>query len=48
MLELLNRAIDAGYSDMRELSSTASLDPFREDPDFVALLDRVQRASAGP
>ena len=48
MLALLGRAIDAGYDDLRELESTASLDPFREDPEFVALLDRVQRASGGP
>jgi len=48
LLDLLGRAIDAGYSDLRELSSTPSLDSLREDPGFVALLDRVQRAASSP
>ncbi|HEX5010752.1 MAG TPA: protein kinase [Planctomycetota bacterium] len=48
LLELLARAIDAGYSNVGELSSTPSLDSLRDDPTFVALLDRVQRAASGP
>jgi serine/threonine protein kinase len=38
----LGQAIDAGYDDLRELSSTKALDSFRDDPDFRALLERLQ------
>ena len=39
-LALLGRAIDAGYADARELKSNPALAPFRDDPEFAALLAR--------
>ena len=42
MFDGLTRAIEAGYDDVQELSSTPALDPFRDDPEFVALLARLQ------
>ena len=38
-LVALETAIRAGYDDANELRSTPALDPFREDPRFIALLE---------
>ncbi|MGQ0552446.1 MAG: protein kinase domain-containing protein [Planctomycetota bacterium] len=40
-LDALRAALDAGYDDLQELSSTKALDPFREDAEFLALLERL-------
>ncbi len=41
MYAVLGAALDAGYADVAELNSTPSLDPFREEPEFRALLARL-------
>ncbi len=41
MYELLHLALDAGYADRAELDATPSLDTFRDDAAFRALLDRL-------
>jgi len=42
MLDALGRAIDAGFENLEELKNTPSLDCFREDPEFLELLARLQ------
>ncbi len=44
MLDALRRAIEAGFDDWQELSSVPALDSFRDDPEFVALLELLQPA----
>jgi hypothetical protein len=38
----LERAIEQGYADLDELSTTPALDVVREDPRFVELLERIR------
>jgi putative transposase len=41
MFDALRRAIEAGYGDLEELSTTPALASFRDDPEFAALLASV-------
>lgn len=42
MLDMLARAIDAGFDDARELATNPALDPFRDDPELQALLEFLE------
>ncbi len=41
-LQLLERAIDAGYVDLHELEDTEALGPLRSDSRFLKILDRLR------
>lgn len=43
MYDSLRRAIQAGFDDLNELSTTPALDSFRDDPEFIALLASIRR-----
>ncbi|MFG0319015.1 MAG: hypothetical protein ACF8XB_17215, partial [Planctomycetota bacterium JB042] len=45
MYRLLGRAVDAGYADREELTTTPSLSTFRDDREYRALLERLPRGA---
>lgn len=42
MFDALRQAIEAGFDDLQELSTTPSLDSFRDDPEFIELIAKLR------